>query len=290
MSLLSILLALLVEHFFGPLREWRRFEWFERWGDWIYGRLPASSWREGPVGVIVVLGAPLVILSLVVGAMDEIGWLISFPFGVIVLLYCLEGHDFEEDIEEALSSLEHDDPEAAFLHARGILSREVVDGEGEVAAHLRRGVLVFSNERLFAPLFWFLALGPVGAVLFRLTSVACSAEGQRESEYRGTLNWLYTILAWPAARLVALGYALGGNFVDAMARWHGPQDFFRRPSDALLVDTGLGALGEAPSADEDAAMSGVDRDAVRETLALVRRTVVVWITALAILTLAGWAA
>ncbi len=290
MSLLSVLLALLVEHFFGPLREWRRFEWFERWGDWIYGRLPASRWREGPLGVIVLLGVPLVILSLVVGALDEIGWLLSFPLGVIVLLYCLEGRDFEEDIEAAMSSLDNDDPEAAFLHARGILSREVVEGEGEVAAHLRRGVLVFSNERLFGPLFWFLVLGPVGAVLFRLTAVACNADGEREGEFRATLNWLYTILAWPAARLVALGYALGGNFVDAMARWHGPQDFLRRASDALLVDTGLGALGETGGADEPSTMTGVGRDAVRETLALVRRTVVVWITALAILTLAGWAA
>ncbi|KPK39984.1 MAG: hypothetical protein AMJ69_04000 [Gammaproteobacteria bacterium SG8_47] len=289
MSLLSILLALLIEHFFGPLRQWRRFEWFIRWGDWIYQHMPASSWRDGPLGVIALLGVPLFVLALVLGALDEIGWLLSFPFGVVVLLYCLEGRDFEDDIEAALSSLDSDDPEAAFLHARGILSREVVEAEGEFAAHLRRGVLVFSNERLFAPLFWFLVLGPLGAVLFRLTCVARSAEGEREVDYRGTLNWLHTILVWPAARLLALGYALGGNFVDAMAHWHGPRDFFRRPSDELLVDTGLGALGQGPAASGEGETS-VGRDAVRETLALVRRTVVVWITALAILTLAGWAA
>ena len=56
MNLISILIALAVETFSPNIHELRRFNWFNRYSDTLYQRLDGQSWRNGPVGIIMVVG------------------------------------------------------------------------------------------------------------------------------------------------------------------------------------------------------------------------------------------
>ena len=96
------------------------------------------------------------------------------------------------------------------------------------------------------------------------------------------------MLVWLPARLVALGYALSGHFDAAMEGWrkaHSDHPQGTEGSEQVLVVTGTGALGvEAEDAAEEALQSPV-----RAAMRLVWRTLTIWLVALSLLTLAGWA-
>ena len=147
-------------------------------------------------------------------------------------------------------------------------------------------VLVEANDRLFAVLFWFALLGPLGAVLYR--SVAVLYQQRREpGEFGDSIEWLNSALVWLPARLLAFGYALSGHFDAALDGW---RDAHRRQPQGsegtldVLAVTGVGALGADT---ENGAQNGVQR--VRAAMRLVWRTLAIWLVVIALFTLAGWA-
>ena len=101
-------------------------------------------------------------------------------------------------------------------------------------------------------------------------------------------------LAWPSARLLALGYALAGSFEDAVSDWRAyyqntAEHFFEVNND-ILARAGCGAQGVSP-AGEDLSADGVcelEADAARSAMGLVVRTLIVWVTFIALATLLGW--
>ena len=82
---------------------------------------------------------------------------------------------------------------------------------------------VFRNalHRWFGVLFWFLLLGPVGALLYRLA--AFSAEGAFARTLPPTTlagaRSLHAVLDWPVAQLMTLSMALVGNFDAVFTAW-----------------------------------------------------------------------
>ncbi|HKJ76212.1 MAG TPA: hypothetical protein VKA64_03325, partial [Gammaproteobacteria bacterium] len=63
------------------------------------------------------------------------------------------------------------------------------------------------------------------------------------------------------------------------------------PNDEILVTVGMGSL-HLPGSTESATEAEPERGGpgpIRDALALVRRAVLIWLTVLALMTLAGWA-
>jgi len=186
-------------------------------------------------------------------------------------------------------------------------------------------------------------LGPMGAVLYRLTlalsqnkekdqhnpqaitddaenptenSAENSAENSLEindgndfnadfnTEFNDAVKRLHFLLGWIPSHLTALSYAVMGSFVHALNVWKdrrkegsatGPdkdQQERRNTVEStidgttanrdLLLRVGLASLQFNTNPPQD-------NNAVRETLGLCGRSLVAWITILAIMTLAGWA-
>lgn len=67
---------------------------------------------------------------------------------------------------------------------------------------------------LFSALFWFLILGPAGALLYRLVRDWSRLEAQDELRWRAEilLEWL----DWVPSRMIAFGFALFGHFSAGM--------------------------------------------------------------------------
>jgi AmpE protein len=163
---------------------------------------------------------------------------------------------------------------------------------------------VFRNalRRWFGVLFWFLLLGPFGAVLYRLT--ALSAEGEAARELPGETvegaRTLLAILEWPVAQLLTLALALVGNFDTVLGAWR------ESGGAALSLDNGfLGAVARASVktelaeeaadyAEENgagagaAALAASDQPELRDAMSLVWRSLLVWLAVLALFVIAGF--
>jgi membrane protein required for beta-lactamase induction len=137
-----------------------------------------------------------------------------------------------------------------------------------------------------------MVLGPMGAVLYRLTVELLRLPAEpavaANDPFRAARERLYWLLAWLPAHLAALSYAVMGSFVHALHAWQGRTESAeegavdnRPASHRLLLLIGHGALqfDKAPAQ---------DHSAIREALGLCGRSLIAWVTVLALLTLAGW--
>ena len=99
----------------------------------------------------------------------------------------------------------------------------------DTSSTLEEAIFVQANNRVFGVLFWFMALGPAGAWLFRVSDLmrrraVFEYRGRADAssevpEFVGALQVIHGILAWGPARLLALGYALVGGFDRARGAW-----------------------------------------------------------------------
>lgn len=285
MTLIAILLALGVEYLLGSLDEYRRFAWFQDFIERVRNRFAEYAWADGPVGVIIAFAPILIVVAMAWWVAAGLLWILGFLFVVAVLVYSIGPKDLEEDASGYLDASDRGDHEGAAWYAGEMLGDEAVGTPEQVAARMYNGVLVQAHERLLGVLIWFVILGPIGAVLFRLGCEARRWFAETEGGFGKSVHDLYRILIWPSARVVALGYALAGSFVGAVSRWGSMAEFWKGDSEGLLVASGAGALNHDVTPASET--SGVTR--VRDALALSKRTLVVGIVVLALMTLAGWA-
>lgn len=286
MTLIALLLSIFLERFLGSLEEMRRFGWF----DALAIQVRRQSWGDGVMGVAVVVLLPVLAVLLLGAALSAIGWPLFFLFAVLVLLYSFGPRDLEAEVEAFLAARERGDEESAMLHAAELLGSSEVGSSRKLTRALLETMLAEANERFLGVVFWFIVLGPVGALLYRLSGLLRRDTTVESSEFAAAALRLHHILAWLPARLAALGYALSGSFVDAMHYWREEAPKWLEDSRFILIACGLGALRYQPPEDEDLPVDLAEEDSyIREGLALIRRAALVWLAILAIFTLAGWA-
>lgn len=284
MALIAILLGIFLERFLGSLEEMRRFSWL----DLLAQQVRRQPWADGPAGVAAVVLVPVLAVLLLGALFSAIGWPLFFLFAVLVLLYSFGPRDLEAEVEAFLDARERGDEESAMLYAGDLLGSTSVDNSRKLTRAMLETMLAEANERFFGVVLWFIVLGPVGALLYRVSALMQRSTAAEQSAFAGAARRLHHILAWLPARLAALGYALSGNFVDAMHYWREEAPKWLEDSRFILVASGFGALRYQPVDDEDVPADLAEEDSyIREALALIRRAALVWLAVLAIFTLAG---
>ncbi|RME35930.1 MAG: hypothetical protein D6786_00520 [Gammaproteobacteria bacterium] len=280
MTLIAILLVLLVEYLMGPLEDLRRWNWFRVYTARMQRHLGRFELWQGPVGVLVVLALPLVLIALVLEAVGDRSLLLGFLLGLLILLYALGPQDLGRQLREYLAALESGDQAAASRMAYALLEDSGLTPGEQNGRDVAGAVMVLACERLFGAFFWFTVLGPTGALLYRMGAELERCAGA-DGGFAGAARDLHRILQWPAARLLALGYALAGSMTHALAVPGWREWTNLDASHPLLRDSGLAALRpEAGETDE--------RELVAQAWELVKRALLLWLTLLALLTLAGW--
>ena len=288
MILLSALLGIAADRLLTHLHEYRHYAQFLGYIDWMRERFSGPAWDH--IGGLVLLLLPIWLATglLQNWASDWLFGLAGLLFNVAVLVYCMGPRDLSVDVDNWCEVCESSDTDLRQRAAGRLLkSAAPLEDPADCARKLAGAILVEANDRLFAVLFWFVLLGPLGAVLYR--SAALLYQQRREQgEFGDSVAWLHAVLVWLPARLVALGYALSGHFDAAMQGWrkaHGDHPQGTEGSEQVLVVTGTGALGMIA---EDAAEETI-QSPVRAAMRLVWRTLTIWLVALSFLTLAGWA-
>ncbi len=288
MKLIIVLAGILIDRVVPRLHEYRDYHYFLKYAAWIRGRLPEPL-SAGAPGVVLVMLAPLaLVLYLGLILTGGLAGAIGLVFSIILFLYCLGPRDLPVDVDTFCNVCESTDG-ALRARAAALLTGQETQGVDTetMFSEVTRAILAAGHDRLFAVLFWFLLLGPVGAVLYRGLTLLAAQEGT-DTDFRYWAERFRAVLVWVPARLTALGYALAGHFDAAFDGW---QDAAAEvpagagSSEHLLVETGLGALDLRDRPDV-----WTDAEAPRAAMRLVWRTLTLWLVVIAVLTLAGWAA
>jgi membrane protein required for beta-lactamase induction len=209
---------------------------------------------------------------------------------LLVVFLCLGPRDLDSEVHEYCEALDAGDDELA--HRVLIeLSEARLRGVDEIEA-IERAIFVQAPNRVFGVVFWFVLLGPVGAWLFRASDLCrrrAAFEAAREPDSApgilDAIRLIHALLLWIPVRLTALGYALSGSFDEAWERWrlhsHATGPLHRR-NDTLAAEVGRAAM--SGFLDEPENSSRAARNAMR----LVTRTLFIWLTVIALMTLFGW--
>lgn len=275
---IAILICIAIELGIRPLDTWRRFDWFSQLTDWVLHQLQSSSVRDGPIAVLAIL-APVVLGVWLATYILSGVWLFGFIFSVFILSMSLGPSDPIRQAQAYASALEQGDEAAVNARATDFLGRSVSDDPQVTAQTIKEQLFVRLCVNILGVFFWFIVLGPVGAAIFR---ASCLLQERYEGVPGGlthAINELFNILLWIPARLTVLSFSIVGNFVDTAHSLRNYSDLWRRDSRELLSAAGLGAL-HIPDQGDD---GQVDIEHLVHTIALVKRTVLVWITAFALI-------
>ncbi len=290
MTFLVIFGCLVAERFLLRYQFLRRAHWFERWLE-LHQSLPVPrGLRAGGVGLILLLLPPLLVVALLQALFDGLLWGIpGILFTALVLLYSLGPDDLDRQIAAWIEAGGPGDPAETEAFATELLEKRMETGDPGLGRELTAGVLTAALRRSFSVLFWFLVLGPAAALGCRLTREAqgLAREQERHGLSEPVRAMLFLLDLLPARMLAAL-FALAGCFepaVQGWRNWHPTPDLDANAS--LVSCAGAGALQlSVASADDTGELATVAR--VQAAMALVWRSLVIFIALLGLATIAGW--
>jgi AmpE protein len=234
MILVILISALLIETFITQLSAWRNHSWIavyaHKWRSWFDKDGSLNEWL---VAAITLLPPALIALLLLGDHRGFSGLVVEFVLSLMVLLWCLG--------PQTLSQYFH---------------RHEQDAEGEPA----KALLFFAHKAYFAPIFWFVLLGPIATLMYRLIeslaysgSVPSSANSIDEADadrndsetidsMRQVWGSLFYWVDWIPARVSGFLYLLTGDFVRGFGEFKKGLLDTEIPSEPLVSETAVRAL------------------------------------------------
>jgi AmpE protein len=267
--------------------------------------------REGWPGALVlalILLLPIVLVGLVLFLLSGI-WhgvlagVVSLAVMLVVLLDRAQPDVFTQEQESWLAVTWQDDV-VLTQEELGALEAAAADE----LARARKNLLMAELHELFAPVFWFLFLGPLAVLTYyflRLAAATAAADTEENIEVAAEpetspevkseaklmtatammANRILYYADWLVARVLGLSFALAGDFVAAWQHWR-VYVFNRDIETASLLDESAAAAQWVDlrlSADVNPGIKLVA--ALAAVKALLHRALVIWIVLLALHTL-----
>mgnify|MGYP001814436324 FL=1 len=304
MTLIALLIGLIIERLATQIFHWRRMRWLERIID--RGFSLAARFAGLPALISVIVLTAILVLPVAAATIALGDTLFGFPhlvLAVVELFFSLGPNDIGEDVNEYCSALEAGDEERIEQTAKTLVENNLPDSPLERIRCVEEAVCIQANNRLFAVIFWFVLLGPLGplgAWAYRVTDLvrrrAVFQAGRGEGDVaqitplRDAAVALHGWLAWIPARLTAIGYAVAGHFDAALAAWRSGTEAATgttsENSERLLARVGTAALALEAGADEDLTARGVRGATAAKRL--VFRLLLIWAVIISAMTLYGW--
>ncbi|WP_439115023.1 CobD/CbiB family protein [Hydrogenophaga sp.] len=307
MSFFAILIALLLEQARPLAHDNPVHAGLRGWARMVRRNLDAGQSAHGWTAWVLAAGVPALVAGLVYWGLWQFSTVLAFAWMVGVLYVTLGFRQFSHHFSEIRQALDVGDDMAAREKLALWLQ---VDASSLPRTELLRQVIEHSvlsaHRHVFGVLvafvvFWVLGLGPAGAVLYRMAEYLSRNWRVRPDGTPSEALRRAAALAWQwvdhlPARVTALGFAIVGNFEEAVASWRGDAERFAPGSDGVVLAATSGALnvrlasqpeGSAPADDADSSQRPEPQLAhLGSVVGLVWRSVVLWMLLLALLTLA----
>ncbi len=284
MTLIVILIALGLDFFLGGLERFRNFNWCISLYYGLEKRLAQYKFWDGVLGLLIVLSVALSGLIVVLTLSSSWSWIVDVIISLLVLIYCLAPEDLDNRLDEYITAVEENDVDAAASLAENLVDESLLSENDSNELAIIKSTLVESHKRTFAVIFWFLILGPIGALLYRLVNKMDEEFNEVRSGLTDSNSILINILEWPSSRLMVLGLALAGHLVDAMPGWSEAEHLSFEVNNQVLTDAGIGAMQYNLDIDVP------DKEKsywIDELKGLINRTLIIWLAILGIMTLSG---
>lgn len=298
MKLLALLIGLIVERLATQLFHLRRLRWLDKAID--SGFRLGARFVNWPAVIPVIMLAFLLVLPVFLVRFGLGDMWFGFPYlvlAIVVLFFSLGPQDVGEDVAEYCRAVEDDDAARINETAKALIEGDVPASPEDRIRKVEESVCIQANTRLFAVVFWFVLLGPVGAWAYRVTDLIrrrAVFNELRDSKSEGNAvalaaEMMHGWLAWIPARLTAIGYAMSGSFDGALTAWRHAGDGERLPqhehSDRLLARVGVGALALRDIEGESISERGVR--GAKAANGIVVRLFFIWVAVISLMTLYG---
>jgi AmpE protein len=286
-KLLAILLVIALAQGLPDLARLRDFSRLRVWLG-LFGR------TGGTAQTLLALAIPVALCALLqIGLRHWLFGLLSFVFAVCVLWYSWGPRDLGADIDAVVKAPDSDRRVAAAQELRtdGDEATLPFEAPALVDAAFRSAL-----RRWFGVLFWFLVLGPCGALLYRLADLMANSPALaslQPDSGRAAARRISLLLDWAPAHLMALALAIASDFDAVFHTWR--EYHVRHGKGYLSLDLGfLSAIARA-SVDADVIAGDGYAEDVNDPLIelvdarhLLVRVLIVWLAAIALLALGGW--
>ncbi|GGY02194.1 CobD/CbiB family protein [Paludibacterium paludis] len=248
MTLLSLIFALALEQL-RPLGNRNRV-WllFTRYANYLERNLNAGAWRHGLLAWLTAILPPALIVLGVYYALAAVTPALALAWNVFVLYLTMGFRHFSSAFSEISLALS----EGRDFDARNLLRQWTGQPTAELSVNeisrlaIEQGI-VDSYRHVFGTMFWFVLLpGPVGALVFRLSTMLSSKWGDRidrEERFGEFAAQVTTWLDWIPVRLTAAGFAVTGDFEDAVYCWRAQAKTWGNHAAGILLATAAGAIG-----------------------------------------------
>jgi len=293
MSLITILFCLAIERFIGNLDHLRQFAWFDIYSNFVFDKLESYSFRDGPLGLIIIvagIAVPIWTVFYYAHQNVEMVSVTGLVIAIVTVLYCLGPKDPARQVSRYIDAMTIPDREAGDLYAGKFLNTELNENPAIVAQDVKQALFIATNDRIIGVFFWFIMLGPLGAVLFRLACMIKERETSVKNGYSKAAFDFYDIMIWPSARICLLGFAVAGSFIGALSHLREWSALWKRDSNEMLIKSGLGALHDESYQKKFTDSDEPNIESVKDALSLTQRTSIALLAILSVLTIAGWLA
>lgn len=299
-TLIAVVIALVIGHTMPSLASLRRYDWFVNWLDWLGTQAGDNDVWRSRWGLALALGVPLLLVLLLQLALrNDLFGLPAFLFAVLALFYAWGPRDLDHDVDAVM--------EAGDAQARREAATRLFPERAEPS--LEAGALVAAVFRCalwrwFGVLFWFLLLGAVGALLYRLVALCAQGEARKRlpEAPASAASTVLAVLDWPVAQLMTLAMALVGNFDSVLGAWKEAGGASFTPDNGYLaaaarasvkvelaeeaLDSADSEFGAGNGGTLVAATPGLPE--LRDAMSLVWRILLLWLAVLALFVIAGW--
>jgi len=276
MTFLTMLIVVLVySHWLGdhPLR---RILPFSEYQQWFVGRQLGTGVRFTLCLLlpVVVVGLLLILIAQLPAGLGAVGWLL---LSLLVLCYCIDSINLRHRVERHLQWL------------KGLGNDEDV---GDVRAR-QHSFMMTTGYRTFQSihpvLFWFLLLGPIGALIYGLSRRYQQGLEAEDPEAHILEQFVY-LLEWLPVRVSGLIFGLLGNFDACTKVWLENLFSLVTSSESLLRRLIHSAISEVDysAVTEMSRFKDLARQDVCACQSLLGRALYGWLGVAALLTIIGW--
>ncbi len=278
MVFLAVMIALVLLQVWGSGGPVQNDEWLYRWQKKVAG------WSlAGGVKLLVLVAAPVILVLLLLHLTEQ--FLFGLPWialAAALLLYAFGRGDFQAQMEHYRTQVRSGDFQGAALRAVADLDLDPgavsdVSSPREMHQIMQRYFLYSGYQHWFAVLFYFVLLGPAGALAYRLLQLS------RHTFEPVQVERALAVADWLPARLLAATFSLAGDFVRSRDRLLQALGDSRADVTELLYSVAEAALGGDVALPADEAVLGAAAAAQNGELgALLSRSAICWIAVFAV--------
>ena len=326
MSWLAVLFALLIEQLKPLPRDNSVHDLLVSWVRWTGRNFDAGRAHHSWVVWCVSVLAPTIAVAALYVLASHFSLLLALAFDIALLYLTLGFRQFSHFFTDIREALDRGDENAARAQLGQWLHLDASElPRTELLRHVIEHALLAAHRHVFGVFFWFVVLsavglGPTGAVLYRMAEFCSRYWAYRHRATEAPANDALLALsrqlfAWidhVPARLTAFGFAVVGNFEEAVSGWRRDARLWQHSNEGIILAAAAGALGvqlggdAAPGVtpDRSKTFSGnVESEAahsigatpgapaqpghLQSVVGLVWRSVVLWLLLVALLSLAN---